>query len=127
MTETELDLARRLVAHPKWAWAGGMLWGHGDPATRDWCWGRWPDPPAPDGSIPDLADPATRGCLQAMLYEAGEGIVAVVPDPVMIDHYAVCDSVSFEGRMVWAERHGLPRGPLGEALARALLAVWGES
>jgi hypothetical protein len=140
MTETELELARRLVAHRRWTWMAGMRVlasaGHNGKVRIISCdeWythecdtqkSEWTLPCCPDDSdevsaadyAPDLSDPATQGCLWAMLRETGR---------------------RFE---VWAEEWGthcvtfgqpFPAcrkangDTLGEALARALLSVWGE-
>jgi len=66
------DLARRLVASPRWRWMPGMR------ATRA---GPWTEPDAvrvpeslPNGGypgwLPDLTDPATVGCLLSLVREA---------------------------------------------------------
>jgi hypothetical protein len=109
------------VAPPKWKWMAGMAVeylrdrpGAGRAGTRDrvesvdedygvklcdfivWC---SPD----DVGIPDLADPATQGCLWAML----DGVAP--------------------GWLGWTEYLRMePPVSRGEALARALLAAWGD-
>jgi hypothetical protein len=124
MTETELDLARRLAAHPRWRVMRGMemLVASGAYAHR---YLTDSEPPY-DGEIPDLADPATQGCLWVMLDEA-------TPDRSV--------SSCRDGRWIVAEYTWTDDGtkdwecdPLhpdayskGEALARALLAAWGEA
>jgi hypothetical protein len=81
MTETELDLARRLAAHPKWRWMRGV-WivdpdYEGDDGLCVLCdAGRYIHclgsifEHKPTKKVPDLANPATLGCLWAMLVEA---------------------------------------------------------
>lgn len=127
MTDAELELARRLVAHPEWEWLGGILVESPDD-KRDRAWrlvaGSWVQEAgltyrdmAPRGMalLPDLADPATQGCLLVMLTELGH-FIRYESDAhlvqwhwhVGIDHH-------------WDESTG---ATLGEALARALLAAW---
>ena len=97
MTRQEATaLARRAVACPRWRWMGGMFWVadgccpecHGAGGFR-WheadgsengqecpCAGRLPHYPGfavghdMGGAIPDLTDPATLGCLLALVREA---------------------------------------------------------
>lgn len=75
MTADMLDLARRAVASPRWEWRAGKLTSHG---AR--CLGRdlWVDrgqrvavfADPNEGEVPDLTDPATLGCLLALVREA---------------------------------------------------------
>lgn len=59
----DLDLARRAVACRGWCWMPGMLvWG-GDRVTEDTLG-------IAHGVVPDLTDPATRGCLLELTKEA---------------------------------------------------------
>jgi len=83
MTEQMLDLARRAVACKGWRWMPGMrttegmrtihdprLWPDRPCAIRE---GTWVDTavPRPLGDhLPDLTDPATLGCLLALVREA---------------------------------------------------------
>lgn len=77
------DLARRAVACTHWRWVPGMLTscrvrvteggadyliGHKSGATRDG--GGWVDTGDSAGFLPDLDDPATIGCLLALVREA---------------------------------------------------------
>lgn len=82
MTDEQIALARRAVACKGWRWMPGMLTacsvrvieggdgyiiGHRQGATREG--GGWVD--AEDaGYLPDLTDPATLGCVLALVREA---------------------------------------------------------
>ena len=73
-------LGERAVASKHWQWMAGMLY-----ASPDWrVWARVPDQPQDEfdewvkvwlgvGSIPDFSDPATLGCLLALVREAWQG------------------------------------------------------
>ena len=76
MTIQHEALARRVVACPRWRWMPGMLRlrdapGKADHGKRegrveardDWSYAEWP-------CLPDLTDPATLGCLLALVREA---------------------------------------------------------
>jgi hypothetical protein len=92
MTDEQIVLARRAVACRGWRWMAGMLTacsvrvieggggyiiGHRQGATREG--GGWVD--AEDaGYLPDLTDPATLGCLLALVREAwGDECACVLP------------------------------------------------
>ena len=92
MTEEQIALSKRAVACKKWRWLPGMLTtcdlrvvdggdeyviGHRSGPTKDG--GGWYDGEA-EGLLPDLTDPATLGCLLALVREAwGESRICVVP------------------------------------------------
>lgn len=67
MSPDELnDLGQRAIACKRWRWVAGMLCrGERLRVTRD-----DPNPMVTDGSVPDLADAATLGCLMALVEEA---------------------------------------------------------
>jgi hypothetical protein len=68
-TEIE-NIARRAVACKHWRWMPGMRWRTQDDAARlddyqpEYMGGR------PSDALPDLTDPATIGCLLALVREA---------------------------------------------------------
>jgi len=85
MTEEQIALARRAVACKGWRWMPGMrategmrviheprLWPDRPSAIRE---GSWVDTAVPrrlfSDHLPDLTDPATLGCLLALVREAG--------------------------------------------------------
>lgn len=125
MTETELELARELARHPKWKWERGMLaiW---DNRRERVVWtaddGRGllcgTDATSPE-HYPDLADPATLGCLIAMLGD---------DDMIWISNSTTAYDKD-GSHQVWTVTRGrralgtLRGRTLGEALARAWLAV----
>lgn len=140
------DLARQLAAHPRWRWMPGMLALDSSLSLRvaracgDLIEGTLDNPGhvSPGAlfvadALPDLSDPATVGCLLAMLREAWTG-----DEPGGTARFGLRDGgfVTFDGQGVdclarrntgmsgpFTEKH---RGPMGEALALALLAAWGE-
>jgi len=86
MNEATLGLARAAVASPHWRWLPGMLATHSEHAPARvlsvqadeyappmleiaWAW-RNGDGVHPRGWLPDLEDPATLGCLLALVREA---------------------------------------------------------
>lgn len=66
MTEEQIALARRAVACKGWVWMPGMLTTEGMRVVVR-CFN---DDNEPDDDIPDLTDPATMGCLLALVREA---------------------------------------------------------
>lgn len=76
MTPELEALARRAVACPRWRWMGGMRWIDNRPAPLEPIALRVADIRPRDGSdvprhaLPDLEDPATLGCLLALVREA---------------------------------------------------------
>ena len=67
------ELAKRAVACKGWRWMPGMLAAETglplDETTRDW-----------RGALPDLKDPATLGCLLALVREAWPSTFAMPYD-----------------------------------------------
>ena len=75
MTTEATDLARRAVACPGWRWMGGARWIGVRSAPFENLCGRYPDSDRGysiphDAPLPDLTDPATLGCLLALVREA---------------------------------------------------------
>jgi hypothetical protein len=73
MTDEMIALARRAVACKVWRWMPGMRWIVSRVAPLEDYAGRIVDGGrrAPDGpGLPDLSDPATLGCLLALVREA---------------------------------------------------------
>lgn len=112
MTEEQIALARRAVACKGWRWMPGMLTtcdlrvvdggdeyvvGHRSGPTRDG--GGWYDGEAA-GLLPDLTDPATLGCLLALVREAWQdrGLAAVTA--------AYTHERGYQFRVVGGHHHG---------------------
>ena len=60
------ELAQRATASPHWRWMPGMIAGCGGRRAR----ARRKGGPPYRGALPDLTDPATLGCLLALVREA---------------------------------------------------------
>jgi len=127
MTNDLETLARRAVACPRWRWMPGMRTSEGWRVIRGGkesrCWA-YDENPAnwevaenriEDGTIPDLSDPATLGCLLALVREAHADPQAHV---VKLVHGLV-------GWQAWnSETYIAPKRPTeAEALVAALEAA----
>ena len=132
MTPDQLDLARRLAAHPRFVWRRGaqpvyepapFVWGRLDRVEEDG-WNPqhcdyialpngWPD--AKREAYPDLTDAATGGVLLDMV----RALFVEVEMSMNKDGFGLNCWRSF-GRLV-----GFTGATLAEACARALLAEWG--
>jgi len=80
MTEEQIALAKRAVACKHWRWMSGMLRGDGfrctwvdederELAAPTWCANgiEWKNSRTGSKDLPDLTDPATLGCLLALV------------------------------------------------------------
>jgi hypothetical protein len=76
MTEAQTALGRRAVACKGWRWLRGMLRQDDYRYIGSGVWARWSDVHSlttalhAPGQLPDLTDPATLGCLLALVREA---------------------------------------------------------
>jgi hypothetical protein len=109
-----MDYAGALVEHPMWAWHIGMVAERG---ARVYDIGKG----FAGYEVPDINHPATKGWLLHMLREAVEGHAFCDLESTEPDEWRVnADYLEMDGP--W----DFPTAPTeGEALAAALLAVWG--
>ena len=97
MTPADIALARRAVAAPGWRWMAGMraVWpdGAGERVTE------WSAGITHDGALPDLTDPATLGCLLALVRERwGANVSVVTADGRWVVVEGICSSLLYDGR-----------------------------
>lgn len=118
---TDLDLARRAVACKKWRWMPGMLDDYGmrlsHVTLHDGSWGGQNEYRASmyhKPKLPDFTDPATIGCLLALVREAWKSPLAQV-SPMLPQGGWVCYPNNTD------ERYGLYFR--GETEASALVAA----
>ena len=129
------DLARQLTACKQWRWMPGMQTSRGlvyDGAGLVVLVGSRPVVPGPGSDpvtvfecidqpelLPDLTDPATYGCLLTMLWKC-DGVAQVQTDRTAAGAEVLVWDADED---CFAAEVG---DELGEALAKALLACWGE-
>ena len=105
------DLARRAVACKGWRWLPGMRWTL--PGTH--LAGRFRNMLLDPEAVPDLTDPATLGCLLALVREAWG-------DPLMQVMNAGGGWVGFRPAPIWTDKEGCYETE-AEALVAALEAA----
>ena len=136
MTATVADLARELVGHPKWEWRDGMLalsealpfrvteitteegqilLLEGDPD----CFINWSTAKTYASVWPDLTDAATAGCLLAMLGDDVQALLHFTTETRWGVYRNTMDPYM-------SNKRGHIGATLGEACARALLALWNQ-
>lgn len=113
MTEEQIALAKRAVACKGWRWMTGMLRGDGfrctwvdederELAAPTWCANgiEWKNGRTGSKDLPDLTDPATLGCLLALVREAWQdrGLAAVTA--------AYTHERGYQFRVVGGHHHG---------------------
>ncbi len=127
MSPAALELARRLAAHPRWTWRRGARELRLDEAGTqvgefiyidDAGAGLQAEGWRGVAGVPDLDNPATCGCLLAMLHDAT--VTACVSTERLPDGWLV-------GLGLGPEDQAWEGSSLGEALALALLALWGPA
>jgi hypothetical protein len=125
MTEEQIALAQRAVACTGWRWMSGMLRGDGfrctwvaederELAAPTWCANgiEWKNGRTGSKDLPDITDPATLGCLLALMREAWGP-----------DH--ICETRQFRtfGEVYVGEGRCFVHPTLAEALVAALEAA----
>jgi hypothetical protein len=80
MTEEQIELAKRAVACKGWRWMPGMAWFDGrflQYRVQSEAHAVVVD----EGGLPDLTDPATLGCLLALVREATTAYASLTFEP----------------------------------------------
>ena len=79
MTRDEVEVAINLADHPKFKWACGMKTACGTRIKAGWVMDKWLKAFDPEEApVPDLNDPATRGCLLEIVRKLGKDDTAYV-------------------------------------------------
>lgn len=132
------DIARQLTAHPRWRWVPGMRALYPGGAWHrvtdgDYAYGIPPvyRPPNPRDAYPDLADPATVGCIASVVREVwGDESLHLIP---LLDDTGLAwetDSDAYHREAMGGPNHTTPYRwgrTQGETWAYALLAHKEES
>lgn len=121
---TNEELAKQLVASPHWRWmprmvdtTGRTFMEYADCGEGVWLWVPFDgcEHLPIEGRLPDLDDPATRGCLLALVLEAWPGTY-VIPHKIQGGWIAIMPAGPWPS----------PGETRGEALAYAVLALYEE-
>lgn len=129
MNDEQRELARRLAAHPKWEWRQGMMgyipgWGPAFMAE---------DELGGPSDYPLLEDPCTQGWLMRMIADATPNELDLTREPPAggsgphLWECTVYDDQPVNGDCRARDVSCHSARDFGEALARVLLDVWGES
>jgi hypothetical protein len=124
MDSESMELARRLVAHPKWEWRLGMIGYSPAYDSRFFVDEKERVPPVMGmGSYPDLDHPSTAGWLLGML----DDCYAVSIGRKEVDGWWLCEC--YPTNDSYYDDNAVVRSSTskGAALARALLEVWGDA
>lgn len=112
-------IAEQLVAHPRFTWRVGMVTQHGFAVNEDDMAEHIAAELGPVTARLDINHPATKGHLLAMLREATGDPQATTGKSAHFDTWAAFYGLGDTRALVYLPTEG-------EALATALLAVWGD-